>query len=365
MSYVVSSWMFGPQSSTCCEVLAYNRAEEQLLRQNSYFMFCIYNPFLSLYLGCLDFLRVQVFDPMVVHRAAEAGHRFTAAVRVRDGGAFREVIWRCHMMACNRLGVTIWSTKSKRSKLQQSRCFEIVFVCPIEIHPMVPMLRIRLCRQMLYGVKKMLSCGATPLRRWCWRRSSLKSPGTQEKRLQHHEHVIKRSRTWYHDIEVPSPNLPTACFATWPPRLSRWQLGSEASAAVNGGNGASVKRPGGPAWKNPWTSRDEGFLFNLILPTQNESEMSKLVQIVVVTEKTWKNTFWQCARIITCFCTVDMDCFQIKCLQGRERWRYLPTKREGLKRAMWDESHQHYLVTDSSTSNIQQHLQAIAYNSIV
>lgn len=38
----------------------------------------------------------------------------------------------------------------------------------------------------------------------------------------------------------------------------------------------------------PWTWRDEGFVSKLILGTQNESEMSKLVQIVVtvVTEKT-------------------------------------------------------------------------------
>ena len=124
------------------------------------------------------------------------------------------------------------------------------------------------------------------------------------------------------------------------PRLSRWQLGSEASAAVNGGNGSSVKRPGGPGWKN-------GLLILVALDLARRriclkvdfGNSERIRNVQTCPNSCYccdrKNTFWECARSITCFCTVDLDCFQIKYLQGKESWRCLRTKREGQGRHVW------------------------------
>ena len=153
------------------------------------------------------------------------------------------------------------------------------------------------------------------------------------------------------------------------PRLSRWQLGSEASAAVNGGNGSSVKRPGGPGWKN-------GLLILVALDLARRriclkvdfGNSERIRNVQTCPNSCYccdrKNTFRECARSITCFCTVDLDCFQIKYLQGKESWRCLRTKTRGTRAPCVTNFINITLVTDRSTCNIKQPLQVIAYNSI-
>ena len=181
-----------------------------IVLKNSYLVKTVISWNNSLYLGCLVFLRVQVLIQWWCtgrqKRVTGLQLRFESETEVPQGPKwFGEVvrsdaIW-WHVMACNQLGVTIWTrnvvNSSKLSSLNVLRLFLYVFACLIEIHPMVPMVRIRLCRQMLYGVKRMLSCDATPLRRWCWRRSSLKSPGTQTTRK-----TLRQEKRWQHDTNT-------------------------------------------------------------------------------------------------------------------------------------------------------------------
>ena len=124
MSYVLSSWMFVPQSSTCCEVLAYNRAEEQLLGQNmSKQLFHEITVCISdvSFFSASRFL-IQWWCTGRQKRVTGLQLRFESETEVPQGPKwFGEVvrsdaIW-WHVMACNQLGVTIWSTNPKRCKL--------------------------------------------------------------------------------------------------------------------------------------------------------------------------------------------------------------------------------------------------------